>query len=213
MKQKRVIIIVSIVIILTLIGIVGKIALGKKSNIPVTQEKPLASLSQIAQNFLTWKDDLGFSFDYPEEAVVNKHDEDQDNYAHVELTHKDHPGSLIVWAKDPPKSKTGKLVTSAEEWIAIQTELKDALVIDTNWGGQKAKKVKVNGLKPKLLVVAYYDGLIYYIEVDLVDSDYWSAVSDKVISTFSFSPKKETAGEGGADNGDSGSVDEEEVVE
>jgi hypothetical protein len=33
-------------------------------------------------------------------VTVDKHDEDQENYAHIEMTHKDQPGTIIIWAKD-----------------------------------------------------------------------------------------------------------------
>ncbi len=211
--QKKPIIAVFIAILVILIG-TGVWVWKRKfqtSAIPSSlQETSVKASPNISQNFVTWKDQLNFSFDYPQDAKIDKHDEDQDNYAHVELTQKDHPGSLIVWAKDPPKSKTGKIVTSAMEWIDAQDDLKDALVIDTTWGEQKAKKVKVTSLKSKFYVVAYYDGLIYYIETDLKDSDYWSAVSEKVVSSFAFTPKAASADEGG---GETQAVDEEEVVE
>ena len=46
----------------------------------------------------------GFSFSYPEGLTVDKHDEDQENYAHIEMTLKDTLGNVIVWAKDAPAS-------------------------------------------------------------------------------------------------------------
>ena len=200
-------------IITATVLIAGSIWLWQKktrpSAVPLPPDKQIQASAQ-PQNFLTWKDDLGFNFDYPDDAVVNKHDEDQENYAHVEVTHKDHPGSLIIWAKDPPQLKSGKTVASSEDWILSREDLKDALSLDTTWGEQKAKKVKLNDPQPKLFVVTYYDGLIYYIEADLQDTDYWSEVFDKAVSSFTFSPKSDATGSG---VGEEDTVDEEEVVE
>ncbi|MBI5619617.1 hypothetical protein HY950_01530, partial [Candidatus Gottesmanbacteria bacterium] len=85
---------------------------SKQKPVPVV---PAPAREEVA----TWTDPAGFTFQYPKALAADKHEEDQDNYAHVELTSKDHPGSIIVWAKDTTATdvnawvKTEKLFAGA----------------------------------------------------------------------------------------------------
>ena len=56
---------------------------------------------KLAQ-LVVWDDPAGFTFEYPQDLKVDKHDEDKENYAHVELTSPGRQGRVIVWAKDLP---------------------------------------------------------------------------------------------------------------
>ena len=58
---------------------------------PVVQEN-----TSTSEKHLMWDDPAGFTFDYPEGVAIDKHDEDQENYAHVELTHPQHQGKILV---------------------------------------------------------------------------------------------------------------------
>jgi len=82
----------------------------------------------------TWTDPAGFSFQYPKDLSVNTHEDDNVNYAHVELTSATHSGSIIVWASDvssawPPKGGTS---------------------IDTTLGGVVAEKILISTPSAKL---------------------------------------------------------------
>ncbi len=123
-----------------------------------------------AVELTTWNDPAGFSFQYPKDLSVNKHEEDPDNYAHVELTNKAHPGSIIVWASDvssawPPKGGTH---------------------IDTTLGGIPAKKILIASPSAKLIVGAISDGLLFKIEGTYADKQYWQPIEDTVIKSFMF---------------------------
>ncbi len=59
-----------------------------------------ATAPASAEKLITWNDPAGFTFRYPDGLNLNKHDEDNQNYAHLEFTSKSHPGSLVIWAKD-----------------------------------------------------------------------------------------------------------------
>ena len=70
----------------------------------LAQEKIAQVPTPVIEKLSEWKDPAGFSFSYPEGLTVDKHDEDQENYAHIEMTLKDTLGNVIVWAKDAPAS-------------------------------------------------------------------------------------------------------------
>ncbi len=163
---------------------------------PVSVQTPAPTPAAL---LLTWDDPAGFSFSYPEGLTVNKHDEDNQNYAHVELTSKDHPGSLIVWAKDTNSA-------DVKAWVNTDKTFAGASVIDTTIGSQPAKKVTIASPE-KRITGTIFDELLFMIETTLTDKLYWSGVDEQVAGSFEFTP---TAGGGG---GGDVAADEEETVQ
>lgn len=172
----------------------------------VTEEAPKLKL-------LTWDDPAGFTFSYPDGVVVNKHDEDQENYAHVEMTHPDHPGSLTVWAKDLPVG-----VSDVATWVKKDAKLAKGVSLDTSLGGSVAEKTLVTAPQKSMIVGTIYDGLLFYVESELVDEAYWEAAINTVTGSFVFKPTETSAQSAPAASAnsasyDEGGVDEEEVLE
>lgn len=128
------------------------------------------------EDLATWTDQSGFSFQYPKSLSFNPHDEDTENYAHLELTSATYSGSLIVWAKD---TTAGDI----DEWVD-QEDAKD--FIDTSLGGEKAKKILTSKDTQKISTSTIYNGYLYQIEADLVDSDYWNKIYNTISSSFRF---------------------------
>ncbi len=184
------------------------------SDVRLTTPSATPSPSQL----LTWKDPNGFSFQYPEGLSVNKHDEDKENYAHIEFTHPSHPGSLIVWGKDPAKG-----VTDAASWVKNEKRFIGASSFDTQFGGQKAVKVMVTGITRMLVVGAVYDNIVWSVEASLEDADYWTGLHSTITNSFVFVPvKSATTGTSVTSEetapvvdvgSDATAVDEEEVIE
>ena len=176
------------------------------SEMLVKEESPKLKL-------LTWDDPAGFTFSYPDGVVVNKHDEDKENYAHVEMTHPDHKGSLIVWAKDLPVG-----VTDVVSWVKKDTQLAKGVSLDTSLGGSVAEKILVTTPERRMVIGTVYDGLLFYIESTLSDEAYWEAAINTVSGSFVFKPSEtsvQSAPAASPDSGGSedGGVDEEEVLE
>ena len=158
---------------------------------------------------IVWNDPAGFTFRYPEGAVIDKHDEDQENYAHVELTHPDHPGSLVVWAKDT----TSADVTS---WVRTEKQFAGANVLDTTLGDSPAKKILIASPAKKIVTGTIADELLFMIETVPTDDTYWPVVHDTITSNFAFIPvaaEGSTSEVGAPAQVGQESVDEEEVIE
>ncbi len=164
----------------------------------------------LAPELSTWNDPVGFTFQYPKDISVDPNEDDNTNYAHVELTHKDHPGKLIVWVKDTTAA-------DAAAWVKTEKQFKAANVMDTTVGGQPGKKVLI--ADPALLVSGMVaDELLFMIETTPTDAAYWNEVHETVSSTFAFTPvaggEKQAAGASGGDtSGYEEAVDEEETIE
>lgn len=189
------------------LGIFSGFLLLKTRNKEALQksESEQLDINTVRQKLLPWDDPAGFTFEYPEGLTIDKHDEDQENYAHVEMTNPDHPGRLIVWAKD---------TTSADvaAWVRTEKTFKNGNVLDTTLGGQPAKKVLVTSPAPMLVTGTIFDELLFFIESSGEDREYWSTIHETIADSFAFTPLEDesTTLGGGAEDV---VVDEEEVVE
>ncbi len=130
---------------------------------------------------LTWNDPAGFTFQYPDGLTIDKHDEDKENYAHIEMTHKDHPGNIIIWAKDTNASD----VTA---WVRTEKRFKDASILDTTLGEKPAKKILLATPSSTLIVGAIDDEILFTIEASLDEEGFWSKIHDEITESFAFIP-------------------------
>lgn len=179
-----------------------------------TQAQLPLSPTPTPVSFLTWNDQNGFSFQYPEGLTVNKHDEDKENYAHIEFTHPNHPGKLIIWGKDVPAN-----VTDAASWVKSDTRFLGASILDTEMGGQPAKKVMATGTPQMLVVGTVYDSIVWSVEATLEEPEYWTTILTSLTNSFTFATSKSngTASKSTPSDAQTSSedapVDEEEIVE
>lgn len=155
----------------------------------------------------TWTDEAGFSFKYPKDLSVNKHEEDPDNYAHVELTHNAHPGKIIVWVSDLPKG-----VINLATWTKLSS-FAGASVIDTTLGGEPAKKILASAPVKMLSVGTISDNLLFNVEATLTDNEYWAGVHDTIVGSFVFTDASDSAPSSGGAAPAGEAADEEEILE
>ncbi len=209
MKNKKLIILVLIaIIVLVSLGVFvyKKYQFSQKTSMPISGVLPTPIVSE---EMATWTDPSGFSVEYPKSLTMNPHEEDNENYAHVELTSATYSGNLILWAKD----------TTAVNIEDYAKKSKALGFIDTTLGGEPAKKLLQTDVSKKITTSVIKNGYLYQIEADLKDNEYWNKTFDKVSASFRFetnelkkeenntqtSSKEETSG------GDFGG--DEEVIE
>lgn len=192
-----------------LVGLViGGIGFGGYLTWLGSQPKPKIEQTEapaVTPELLTWRDPNGFSFQYPDGLTVNKHDEDQQNYAHIEFTHPDHPGNVIVWGKDTTAA-------DVSAWAKTEKRFKNASTLDTTFANVSGKKVLI-AAPSQIIVGAVDDGINWTVEGLLTDSDYWSNVHSTIADTFKFIPVGSDEDSAGAPVGEEISADEEEVLE
>ena len=197
-----------VVIIIAAVGILGGLA-GSGIYLWVTRQKAITTTNLSSENasakLVDWNDPAGLAFQYPDGLTVDKHDEDKQNYAHVELTDPAHPGRLIVWAKD-----TTALDVAA--WVKTDKQFTGAPIIDTTLGGEPAKKILVTTPVKKLFIGTIFDELLFFVEIELGEDDYWQGVADTVSTSFRFIPLPGEQPAGSATT-EEYAVDEEEVIE
>ena len=188
------------------IGFGGYLAwLGSQPKSAAPQQAAAPAASQL----LTWRDPNGFSFQYPDGLAVNKHDEDQQNYANIEFTDPNHPGNVIVWGKDTTAADVAA-------WAKTEKRFKDASILDTTFANFSGKKVLLTDPK-QIIVGTLDDDIVWTIEGLLTDSDFWTNVHSTIADSFKFIPigsvdedEEETLGAAPVVQE---SYDEEEVLE
>lgn len=140
---------------------------------------PVSPTPVVVEEKTTWNDQSGFSFQYPKSLTLNPHDEDKENYAHLELTSATHSGNLIIWAKDTTAA-------TIADFVKIK---KIEGAIDTTLGGETAKKVLDPDTK-QIIISTIKNGYLYQIEVNLTDSEYWNPIFNDISSSFKFNEEK-----------------------
>ena len=203
--------------VLIIIGVLVLIAIGVFVFLyQKPSSKMVSPLTQTKQNqegkLLAWQDPAGFKFSYPEEIKIDNHPEDEENYAHLELTVASHPGSILIWMKD-------NNYKDLQEWLEKENATESAQVFDSELGGNPAKKLAFNS--PQKLTVATLDGnAIVLIEAYPQDS-WWNQTYNQILSSFEFIPLQgeeistpaKVSGSSGQTTG-GGIIDEgEEIVE
>jgi len=158
-----------------------------------------------------WEDPAGFKFSYPSNLALDPHEEDQENYAHLELTSSEHPGRIIIWVKETEYSEI-------EDWAAQEVG-QNGQVFESELAGEPAKKVAY--LDPEKLITAAIDvDALVLLEMFPDPEGYWQGIYNQILNSFTFIPlegEEETAtapgpwqGSGGA----GGIIEEpEEVIE
>lgn len=215
MKVKQSAIIVGLGLALGIGGVAIFLA-SKNARSNPTQAVTKASPTPTIQ-LATWKDQAGFTFTYPKELIVNKHDEDNQNYAHVELTSSGHPGSTIVWAKDSTWA-------DVDAWVKGDKRFSTGIIAETTFGGQPGKKLLLSGPPQERVVGTISDDILFTVEGNLTDNEYWSGVYEGITNSFTFIVPNSTTDTISTDttnsqqvDTDSGAaddqVDEEEVIE
>lgn len=200
--MKKVVMIAVSGIVLGLLGAGGYLYYVKTKTQNVTAVEKTILPTNIAIEYATWKDPLGVSFSYPKDAVIDNHDEDKENYMHVEITSATHSGGLVLWAKDFPKG-----ITNLSLWAKKETATGSGIIVDTTVNDIDAKKIMVGDQRARIGVI--YDGLLFEVDATFDEKGYWKEVFDTTLSSFTFYPLM-----GSAPSGDTGgSIDEEEVLE
>lgn len=203
-----------IFIIVFVVGILSSLAAGTyywkfASQKSVDSELPSdVTPTPVPEELLEWKDQAGFTFSYPASLKSDIHEEDQLNYAHIEFTHPENPGSIIIWAKD-----TASIDVAG--WVKAEKTLAGGTILDTTFADMDGKKILVASPKKKVVTAVVDDAIVFYVEGEFENSDFWTKTYDTITSTFAFTTTQTSGGSSvpsGEDN-EQIMVDEEEVLE
>lgn len=174
-----------IIVGITAVAILGGLLLATlvlfkpKQEEPVSPAVELEKPEEILAPLVTWEDPAGFSFDYPGDLQTDSHEEDKENYAHLELTDENHSGGIIIWMKDSNYKKV-------EDWVDSEDRVLTSQVFDIALGGHDAKKLVL--ANEGILTAALDQEVIALVEMLPGDVQFWQPIYDQVIKSFQFIP-------------------------
>jgi len=199
-KQKTLFLIILAVVIVAAGLLYFFSAPRKQSGSPYSPE--IIKEAKPSETFIEYSDPTGFSFNYPDNLSIEKTEEvDGNTYADLQLFSKDVSGSLALRITDT-KLKT------IEDWAK---EISTNTPTEKKLGNLKALEIKTSD---RLMLGAIDQGVLFSIEVPLLEQDFWMKVYKIIISEFTFVAPEVINTAGGASSGDEGVVFEsEEVVE
>lgn len=197
--------------VLLLYGLLLLITLGlfyfysQKQNQPTN---PLSNLSleeiKPSETFIDYQDPSGFSFSYPDNLSISKAEiEDSNVYTDLQLYSKDKSGSITLKIADT-KYK------SMDEWRKANKISSSSASVAKNLGNLKALEVKT---PDRLMLGAIDQGVLFTLEMPLIEQEFWNKVYEKVLQNFEFiSPDAENS-QSGSDSLSDITFEGEEVVE
>lgn len=179
---------------------IGIYALTSKQGTPLSSP----SLTQFtsskqampSETFLEYEDPSGFSFSYPDNLSIAKNEASADEYTDLTLSSKNVSGSLTLRIAD---SK----FTSLEQW----SKLNKGTSKETKLGNLKALEIQTSD---RLLLGALDQGILFTIEMPLLEQDFWTKIYDKILANFSFTTPETAQGNTSSDDI---TFESEEVVE
>ncbi|MBI3980655.1 hypothetical protein HY345_01525 [Candidatus Microgenomates bacterium] len=152
--------------------------LPKKENINSGEVKVSGTPKQLGLPEIkstTYEDPLGFSFSYPEKFLLDKHPEDQTNYANLEL--RGGAGeNFRIFLSDP-------VSTDLEQIIKQDNELSDGSVLDSTVSDLEVKKVLVSKTN-RTVMLGIWDGMLLRIEYTPSNGKEFSQVVGKIIDSL-----------------------------
>ena len=171
-----------LVIILVLIYIfkdqlLGYLGISSSSSNQISQkeEKP-----EYSFEWTWWEDPAGFAFEYPQSFEINNHPEDKINYANLELISQDKSGRIIILVNDTEYS-------DIEAWLENDELVKEGSGLGTEVASMSAKKV-VLGEGREVAGFIDWDQVIYTVDIEGEDKEYWQAVYNHLLSSFKLIP-------------------------
>lgn len=176
---------------------------------PVTKEK---KETKPSETFIEYTDPAGFSFSYPDNVSISNVASDDsadmidpNSYADLQLFSKDVSGSINIKIADS-KFKT------LNDWLKANDIPNTNKPSDKTLGSLKAFEVKTSD---RLMLAAIDQGVLFTVEMPLVEQDFWSRVYDKVLADFSFAVPETTTITGAASAVSSDEIvfEGEEVIE
>jgi hypothetical protein len=198
-----------------LLGLVGFILIASgvwwfwpHQKISTGLNNPLAKKEVTpSETMIEYQDPAGFSFAYPDNiSITNRLIEENTDpaaYADLQLYSKEKSGSLSLRITDTTQS-------------TLSAWLKDNNIADSNLpqivtlGTLPAWKVTT---ADHILLGAIDHGILFTVEMPLIEQTFWQPIYDQVVSNFSFTTPETSSIQSNTSTGEEIVFESEEVVE
>jgi len=132
--------------------------------------------------WVNWKDLAGFGFEYPEKVEIDNHPEDEVNYAYLTLSHQGHSGKIIIVCNDSEDK-------NIDDWLKNNEKIKGASALETEIASVSGRKLAL-GQGKEMTAFIDWDEVLYTIEIEAQDQDYWQPVYKHILGSFELIPLK-----------------------
>jgi hypothetical protein len=164
-----------------------------------------------SQTFIDYNDPSGFSFSYPDNiSISNRLSENVDGavdanaYSDLQLFSKDKNGSLSLKVADTKFKKI-------EDWLKDNEIPATVVPTEKKLGDLKAYEVRTSD---RLMLASIDQGVLFTVEMPLIEEPFWNEVYQKVVSGFTFAaPEAASAQTAAVSSGEEVIFEGEEVVE
>lgn len=203
MNKTTLLLLVFVVLFVGVVGFVFFPGSTKTSLVsPFANSVAQKSKAQPSETLKEYSDQTGFTISYPDNlSIESKEIEDNSTYADIQLNSKDVSGSIRLTIADTK-------LTSIDEWV--KKNATSQTPTETKLGSLNAKEIKFSD---RLLLVALDQGILFTIEMPLVEQDFWSKVYSQIIKDFTFTSPTADTKSGQAEPTSDISFEGEEVVE
>ena len=203
MNKRILVIAISVLIVLSAAGFfVGRFLNSKTVKTAKVEVTP----TLVPEEPATWEDQSQFSFQYPKNLKLDPHPEDNENYAHVELTDQTHPGSVILWTKDTKYQDVDSYIKGNK----ITNHMESTL------GGSPAVKILNDSDKNNYSIVTIHEGYLYEISVDTKGEKSWDGIFNLIVDSYRFTGEIQAPAADNSNQAPAASEEiysEEEVIE
>ncbi len=167
-----------IAVIVTLAGIAGYFKYQKppESNLKAPEIKKEITPSETS---IEYTDPSGFSFNYPDNLSITNNNSsenpDPNAYADLQLFSKDKNGSLSLKIVDTK-------LKNLDEWLKSNNSSSTS-AIEKKFGQMNALEIKT---ADHLILGSIDQGVLFTIEMPLIEQPFWNSVYKKVLADFNF---------------------------
>lgn len=202
--KKKTLLIMIFMALAVLFGVLVFFLRGGSLSNPDLKSLVIKGTIKPSETFIDYADPAGFSFSYSDNLSITKNEtEDPNSYADLQLYSKDVSGSINLKIVDT-KLKT------LEDWLK-ESKIASSSAVEKKLGEMKAFEAKT---PDRLMLGALDQGVLFTIEVPLIEQDFWMKVYDRLLSDFTFvSPSADTAQGGSVSSSEDVTFEAEEVVE
>lgn len=153
----------------------------EKKSVSLKTTKPEnPSEEAVNLDLVTWKDEAGFSFQYPKGTEINTHPEDQVNYANLELTYPDKKGKIIILCRD-------SLYQNLDDWLKKDETVKLGSSLNTKIASQSAKRIAL-GENREMSGFIDGDSVLYTIDKQSAGEVFWDQAYTAIVMSFKLTP-------------------------
>lgn len=198
----------NLILLALVLGLIGLVLFfirpkGPLSN-PQSSLIKLPKVAEPSQTLIEYTDPAGFEFSYPDNLSLEKAEiEDTKTYADLQLFSKDVDGSLTLKITDSE-------FNTLDEWLNSKKTASSSTPKENNLGSLKAMEIKTSD---RLLLGALDQGILFTVELPLIEEEFWIKVYRKLLTDFTFVSPKRGNPQGAATSSEDIIFEGEEVVE